>query len=198
MTGSAAEQQVVLVADLLEDVEEFYAGFAAGDFNRVFRIFAETVVTVEPTLGRAAGLNVWREYDEAFKAQDSFGVLPFRRVSGSRLRVRCAARSQVRCAPRSGSCSQRGTCSTCGSRISSSSARAESSSITSTTTSRLRGPARDHSVVMSLAPSVSRESEKVQASADTGRYIKRRQPATVTLIRSTVDGAHEVPRPPQV
>jgi hypothetical protein len=56
MTGSAAEQQVVPVADLLKDVEEFYAGFAAGDFDRAFRIFAETVVTVEPTLGRAAGL----------------------------------------------------------------------------------------------------------------------------------------------
>jgi hypothetical protein len=50
MTGSAAEQQVVLMVDLLKDVEEFYAGFAAGDFDRAFRIFAETVVTVEPTL----------------------------------------------------------------------------------------------------------------------------------------------------
>jgi hypothetical protein len=51
-------------ADLRREVEEFYAGFTAGDFDSAFRIFEE-VVTVEP---RAANLGVWREYDEAFKA----------------------------------------------------------------------------------------------------------------------------------
>jgi len=57
----------VPVTDLHRDVEEFYAGFTAGDFDRAFHIFAENVVTVEPALGRAASLDVWREYDEAFK-----------------------------------------------------------------------------------------------------------------------------------
>jgi ketosteroid isomerase-like protein len=52
---------------LRRDVEEFYAGFTAGDLDRAFRIFAEDVVTVEPALPRAAGLDVWREYDQAFK-----------------------------------------------------------------------------------------------------------------------------------
>jgi len=80
---------VVLVVDLLKDVEEFYAGFAAGDFDRAFRIFAETVVTVEPTLGRAAGLNVWREYDEAFKAAcpDARFVLRSAIQAGERIAV---------------------------------------------------------------------------------------------------------------
>lgn len=55
------------MADLRRDVEEFYAGFTAGDFDRAFRIFAEDVVTVEPSLGRSAGLGEWRAYDEAFK-----------------------------------------------------------------------------------------------------------------------------------
>lgn len=55
------------MTDLRKDVEEFYAGFTAGDFDRAFRIFADDVVTVEPSLGRAASLAVWREYDEAFK-----------------------------------------------------------------------------------------------------------------------------------
>ena len=50
------------------DVEEFYAGVTAGDFDRAFGIFAEDVVTVEPALGRSASLAEWREYDEAFKA----------------------------------------------------------------------------------------------------------------------------------
>jgi predicted ester cyclase len=48
-------------------VEEFYAGFAAGDFDRTFRMFAKEVVTVEPALGRSADVGVWRDYDEAFK-----------------------------------------------------------------------------------------------------------------------------------
>ena len=57
----------VLVTDLRRGVEEFYAGFTAGDFDRAFRIFAEDVVTVEPFLGRSATLAEWRAYDEAFK-----------------------------------------------------------------------------------------------------------------------------------
>ena len=56
------------MTDLRRDVEEFYAGFTAGDFDRAFRIFAEDVVTVEPSLGRSATLEEWRTYDEAFKA----------------------------------------------------------------------------------------------------------------------------------
>ena len=56
------------MADLRRDVEAFYAGFTAGDFDRAFRIFAEDVVTVEPALGRSASLTEWREYDQAFKA----------------------------------------------------------------------------------------------------------------------------------
>ena len=57
-----------MVTDLRRDVEKFYAGFTAGDFDRAFRIFAEDVVTVEPSLGRSAFLGEWRAYDEAFKA----------------------------------------------------------------------------------------------------------------------------------
>jgi predicted ester cyclase len=55
------------MADLRRDIEEFYAGITAGDFDRAFRIFAEDVITVEPTLGRSANLAEWRQYDEAFK-----------------------------------------------------------------------------------------------------------------------------------
>ena len=56
------------MTDLRRDVEEFYAGFTAGDFDRAFRIFAEDVVTIEPSLGRSATLGEWRAYDQAFKA----------------------------------------------------------------------------------------------------------------------------------
>jgi predicted ester cyclase len=56
------------VTDLRKALEEFYSGFNAGDFDRAFSIFADDVITVEPTLGKAADLAVWREYDEAFKA----------------------------------------------------------------------------------------------------------------------------------
>jgi predicted ester cyclase len=56
------------VTDLRRDVEEFYAGFTTGDFDRAFRFFAKDVVTIEPALGRPAGVDVWRDYDEAFKA----------------------------------------------------------------------------------------------------------------------------------
>ena len=49
------------------DVEEFYAGFTTGDFDRAFRIFAQDVLTIEPWLGRSATLGEWRAYDEAFK-----------------------------------------------------------------------------------------------------------------------------------
>lgn len=77
------------MTDLLKDVEEFYAGFAASDFDRAFRIFAETVITVEPALGRAAGLNVWREYDEAFKTAcpDAIFVLRSAVQEGERIAV---------------------------------------------------------------------------------------------------------------
>jgi hypothetical protein len=38
----------VSVADLRRDVEELYAGFTTGDFNRAFRIFAEELRGLEP------------------------------------------------------------------------------------------------------------------------------------------------------
>jgi predicted ester cyclase len=46
-------------------------------------------VTVEPTLGRAAGLHVWREYDEAFKAAcpDARFVLRSAVQAGERIAV---------------------------------------------------------------------------------------------------------------
>ena len=56
------------MTDLRRNVEKFYAGFTAGDFDRAFRIFAEDVVTIEPSLGRSATLGEWRAYAEAFKA----------------------------------------------------------------------------------------------------------------------------------
>jgi predicted ester cyclase len=77
------------MTDLRSAVEEFYAGFTEGDFDRGFRIFAQDVVTFEPSLGRAANLEVWRDYDEAFKKACPDASLVMRSVveQGDRLAV---------------------------------------------------------------------------------------------------------------
>lgn len=128
----------VSMTDLRRDVEEFYAGFTAGDFDRAFRIFAEDVVTVEPSLGRSAFLGEWRAYDEAFKAASptpaSCCIPPLSRVIESRPKARSAARSPRRCAPRCGNYNRRDARSMWRSPTSSASAGARSSSTRSTTT----------------------------------------------------------------
>jgi predicted ester cyclase len=77
------------VTDQRRAVEEFYAGFTAGDFDSAFRIFAEDVITVEPALGRAASLEVWRDYDQAFKTACPDATLVMRSIveEGDRLAV---------------------------------------------------------------------------------------------------------------
>jgi predicted ester cyclase len=82
------------VIDPRRALEEFYSGFNAGDFDRAFSIFSPDVITVEPSLGRAASINVWREYDEAFKKACPDAKLTVRSVvrEGDRLAVQGSLR----------------------------------------------------------------------------------------------------------
>jgi predicted ester cyclase len=77
------------MTDLRKAVEEFYAGFGSADFDRAFGIFADDVVTVEPALGRPASLDVWQDYDVAFKTACPDATLIMRSAieEGNRLAV---------------------------------------------------------------------------------------------------------------
>jgi hypothetical protein len=131
------------MTDLRKALEEFYEGFNAGDFDRAFSIFADDVITVEPALGKAANLAVWREYDEAFKAacpDANFIVRSIvQDVNGSPLRARFVAASRRRTAPRCGNCSRPDPRSTWSLPSSCSSAAAKSLSTASTAIKSISG-----------------------------------------------------------
>jgi predicted ester cyclase len=86
------------VTDLRRALEVFYSGFNAGDFDRAFSVFAEDVVTVEPSLGRATDIAIWREYDEAFKRACPDAELIVRSVmqEGDRLAVEGSLRGSFK------------------------------------------------------------------------------------------------------